>query len=296
MEGQLGCGNKGVSAEKRNPEVQVFPKAASWGLQTPQCSTSQPKRAGSAVGTRHSQPHRARLVAPPFEGRGQAEPCAVSGRGCLEAGVGGLALEGGRGRAAGRRAREARARTRAGAGTAVARACSVGRCSGCDGAGHGRGRWAGVALSPEGSRRLGVGHAGAGAGRARLRELLTALRDREPVAARGAGERGRRRGLRRWRLGRALPAGLGRGRAGSEVRGARPRAADTEQRRAPSGRPQRSRVRNGPASVGADAGRLQTLRCLGSAFAAQFQALRFRTGQSPGAAANATRAALAEIP
>lgn len=52
------------------------------------------------------------------------------------------------------------------------------------------------------------------------RKLLTALRDWEPVAARGAGERGRRRGLRRWRLGRALPAGLGRGRAGSEVRGA----------------------------------------------------------------------------
>lgn len=87
-----------MSAEKRNPEVQVFPKAASWGLQTPQCSTSQPKRAGSAVGTRHSQRHRARLVAPPFEGRGQAEPCTVSGRGCLEAGVRGLALEGGRGR------------------------------------------------------------------------------------------------------------------------------------------------------------------------------------------------------
>lgn len=144
----------------------------------------------------------------------------MSGRGCLEAGVGGLALEGGRGRAAGRRAREARARARAGAGTAVARACSVGRCSGCDGAGHGRGRWAGVALSPEGSKRLGAGHAGVGARRARLRELLTALRDREPVAARGAGERGRRRGLRRWRLGRALPAGLGRGSAGSEVRGA----------------------------------------------------------------------------
>lgn len=63
---------------------------------------------------------------------------------------------------------------------------SVGRCSGCDGAGHGRGRWAGVALSPEGSKRLGAGHAGVGARRARLRELLTALRDREPVAARGA--------------------------------------------------------------------------------------------------------------
>lgn len=205
-----------MSAEKRNREAQVFPKAASGGLQTPQCSASQPKRAGSAVGTRHRQPHRARLGLPPLGGRGPGEPCAVSGRGCLEAGVGGLALEGGRGRAAGRRAREARARTRAGAGTAVARACSVGRCSGCDGAGHGRGRWAGVALSPEGSRRQGAGHAGAGARRARLRELLTAPRDREPVAARGAGERG----LRLWRLGRALPAGLGRGRAGSEVRGA----------------------------------------------------------------------------
>lgn len=47
-------------------------------------------------------------------------------------------------------------------------------------------RWAGVALSPEGSKRLGAGHAGVGARRARLRELLTALRDREPVAARGA--------------------------------------------------------------------------------------------------------------
>lgn len=209
-----------MSAEKRNWEVQFFPKAESGGLQTPQCSASQPKRAGSAVGTLHRQPHRARLVLPPFEGRGPDKPSTVSRRGCLEAGVRGLALEGGRGRGAGRRAREARARTRAGAGTAVARACSVGRCSGCDGAGHGRGRWAGVALSPEGSRRLGAGYAGVGARRARLRELLTALRDREPVAARGAGERGRRRGLRRWRLGRALPAGLGRGRAGSEVRGA----------------------------------------------------------------------------
>lgn len=216
MEGQLGRGNKGVSAEKLNREVQVFPKAASGGLQTPQCSASQPKRAGSAVGTRHRQPHRARLLPPPLEGRGQDEPCAVSGRGCLEAGVRGLALEGRRDPAAGRRAREARARTRAGAGTAVARACSVGRCSGCDGAGLGRGRWAGAAPNPEGSRRLGAGHAGAGAGRARLRELLTALRDREPLAARGAGERG----LRRWRLRRALPAELGRGRAGSEVRGA----------------------------------------------------------------------------
>lgn len=70
MEGQLGRGNKGESAEKRNREVQVFPKAASWGLQTPQCSASQPQRAGSAVGTRHRQPHRARLVLPPLEGRG----------------------------------------------------------------------------------------------------------------------------------------------------------------------------------------------------------------------------------
>lgn len=43
-----------------------------------------------------------------------------------------------------------------------------------------------IALSPEGSKRLGAGHAGVGARRARLRELLTALRDREPVAARGA--------------------------------------------------------------------------------------------------------------
>lgn len=200
--------------------MRVLPKAASWGLQTPQCSASQPKRAGSAVGTQRRQPHRERLALPPSRGGARTEPCAASGRGCLEAGVWGLALEGGRGRPAGRRAREARARTRAGAGTAVARACSVGRCSGCDGAGHGRGRWTGVTLSPEGSRRLRAGHAGAGAGRARPRELLIVLRDREPVAARGAGERGRRRGLRRWRLGRALPAGLGRGRAGSEVRGA----------------------------------------------------------------------------
>lgn len=167
-------------------EVRLFPKAASWVLQTPQCSASQPKRAGSAVGTRRRQTHRERLARTLPRGGTRTEPCAVSGRGCLEAGVWGLALEGGRGRPAGRRDRETSARARAGAGTAVARACSVGLCSGCDGAGHGRGRWAGVTLSPEGSRRLSAGHAGAGAGRALPRELLIVLRDREPVAARGA--------------------------------------------------------------------------------------------------------------
>lgn len=72
----------------------------------------------------------------------------------------------------------------------------------------------GVSLSPEGSRRLGAQHAGAGARWARPRELLTASWDREPVAARGAGEHGRRC----WQLRRAFPARPGR--AGSEMPGA----------------------------------------------------------------------------
>lgn len=92
--------------------MRFFPKAASWVLQTPQCSASQPKRADSAVGTRRRQPHRERLARTLPRGGAKSEPCAVSGRGCLEAGVWGLALEGGRGRPAGRRAREARARSR----------------------------------------------------------------------------------------------------------------------------------------------------------------------------------------
>lgn len=217
--------------------MRLFPKAASWVLQTPQCSASQPKRAGSAVGTRRRQPHRERLARTPPEGRGQDRASRGSGRGCLEAGVWGLALEGGRGRPAGRRARETSARARAGAGTTVARACSVGRCSGCDGAGHGRGRWAGVTLSPEGSRRLSAGHAGAGARRARPRELLIVLWVRKPVAARGAGERGRRRrGLRRWRLGRRFLPGLAAAARAPRYAAPRPRAADTEQRRAPGER------------------------------------------------------------
>lgn len=72
----------------------------------------------------------------------------------------------------------------------------------------------GVSLSRKGSRRLGAQHAGAGARWARPRELLTASWGPEPVAARGAGERGRRC----WQLRRALPARLGR--AGSEMPGA----------------------------------------------------------------------------
>lgn len=218
--------------------MRLFPKAASWVLQTPQCSASQPKSAGSAVGTRRRQPHRERLArTPPPLGGGQDRALRGSGRACLEAGVWGLALEGGRGRPAGRRARETSARARAGAGTTVARACSVGRCSGCDGAGHGRGRWAGVTLSPEGSRRLSAGHAGAGARRARPRELLIVLWVRKPVAARGAGERGRRRrGLRRWRLGRRFLPGSAAAARAPRYAAPRPRAVDTEQRRAPGER------------------------------------------------------------
>lgn len=72
----------------------------------------------------------------------------------------------------------------------------------------------GVSSSPEGSRRLGAWHEGAGARWARPRQLLTTSWDREPVAARGAGERGRRC----WKLRRAHLARLDR--ADSEMRGA----------------------------------------------------------------------------
>lgn len=108
----------------------------------------------------------------------------------------------------------------------------------------------GVSLSPEGSRRLGARHADAGARWARSRELLTTSWDREPVAARGAGERGRRC----WQLRRALPARLGR--ASSEMRGAQ---ASVGRHQAAMGSGQEAPDRKGmgwpPAVAGASAQR-----------------------------------------
>ena len=127
-------------------------------------------------------------------------------------------------------------------------------------------------MSPEGSRRLGARHAGAGARWARPRELLTTSWDREPVAARGAGERGRRC----WQLRRALPARPGR--AGSEMRGAqasvgRQQAAVWAQGK----RPRKEGVWGGHP-------KLRTLRCLGAIFVTRAGGLGLQTCTSLGAA------------